>query len=66
MAKTTRLQIRIDPETKTRADELFDSVGLNTSSAVNLFIQQALRIGGLPFNVETDPANKSADKKVRS
>ncbi len=66
MAKTTRIQVRIDPETKSRADELFDSVGLNTSTAVNLFIQQALRVGGLPFNIESETADNLRSKKVRS
>lgn len=66
MAKTTRIQVRIDPETKSRADELFDSVGLNTSTAVNLFIQQALRVGGLPFNIESETTENLRAKKVRS
>lgn len=66
MAKTTRIQVRIDPETKSRADELFDSVGLNTSTAVNLFIQQALRVGGLPFNIESETTDNFRAKKVQS
>lgn len=49
---TTPTQIRIDTEIKTQANTLFHELGLDMSSAVNLFLHQCVLRGGLPFAVE--------------
>ncbi len=49
---TAPTQIRIDKETKQQASELFATLGLDMSSAVNLFLRQCILHGGLPFAVE--------------
>ena len=48
---TTPTQIRIDADIKKQAMDLFSSLGLDMSSAVNLFLHQCV-LGGLPFSVE--------------
>lgn len=45
-------QIRIDADVKAQTTELFSQLGLDMSSAVNLFLRQCLLHGGLPFAVE--------------
>ncbi len=49
---TAPTQIRIDSEIKKKANELFSSIGLDMSTAVNLFLYQCVLRGGLPFRVE--------------
>lgn len=49
---TTPTQIRIDANIKKQATELFKGLGLDMSSAVNLFLYQCVLRGGLPFSVE--------------
>ena len=49
MAKTANLNIRIDPETKSQAEELFKNFGLTVSDAINVFLHQSLLYGGIPF-----------------
>ena len=49
---TTPTQIRIDSDVKKKAIDLFDHLGLDMSSAVNIFLHQCVLRGGLPFNVE--------------
>lgn len=49
---TTPTQVRIDSDIKTAATELFSSLGLDMSGAVNLFLHQCVLRGGLPFAVE--------------
>lgn len=49
---TSPTQIRIDTEIKAQANALFASLGLDMSSAVNLFLHQCVLRGGLPFAVE--------------
>ena len=48
---TAPTQIRIDAETKQQAMALFNELGLDMSSAVNLFLHQCILRGGLPFAV---------------
>ena len=54
---TTPTQIRIDSDIKKQANELFSSLGLDMSTAVNLFLYQCVLRGGLPFNVEQPKYN---------
>ncbi len=49
---TAPTQIRIDSEIKKQASELFSTLGLDMSSAVNLFLHQCVLRGGLPFAIE--------------
>ena len=49
---TVPTQIRIDADIKKQANVLFSNLGLDMSSAVNLFLYQCVLRGGLPFQVE--------------
>ncbi len=67
MAKTANINIRIDPETKTKVEQLFSKFGITVTDAVNIFLHQSLLVGGLPFevkqpeyNAETEAAMKEA------
>ena len=62
MGKSSYLTIRIDPAVKSEATELFNSLGLTTTAAVTVFLQQALNVGGLPFKVE-GPINQTKQAK---
>ena len=57
----TNINIRIDADKKLKAQELFSSLGLDMTTAINLFIQQSLEFNGIPFtirkyNAETEAA----------
>ena len=49
---TVPTQIRIDEDLKKQAAELFLQLGLDMSSAMNIFLKQCVLHEGLPFNVE--------------
>ncbi len=49
---TVPTQIRIDEKVKKQANELFGELGMDMSSAVNIFLRQCILRGGLPFTVE--------------
>ena len=64
---TTSMTIRMDPEIKKESQELFRSLGLDMTTAINLFLRQSLMHRGLPFevrqprfNAETESAMKEA------
>lgn len=46
---STNVNIRIDIETKKEAEELFDSLGIKMTTAINIFLKQAIREKGIPF-----------------
>lgn len=49
---TIPTQIRIDEHVKKEASELFDLLGLDMSSAINMFLNQCVLRGGIPFSIE--------------
>jgi len=50
-----QVNIRIDDDLKNRADELFGEMGMNMSTAVNIFVRQTVRQGAIPFEITTKP-----------
>ena len=48
---TVPTQIRIDENLKKQATELFSQLGMDMSSAMNMFLRQCVMRGGLPFEV---------------
>jgi len=63
MAETTNLNIRIDKELKEQAEVFFSELGLNMSSAFNIFVRQSLRQGKIPFELSliADPFYSSTN-----
>lgn len=49
---TVPTQVRIDEDLKKQAVELFNQLGMDMSSAMNIFLRQCVMRGGLPFPVE--------------
>ena len=49
MATKGNMTLRIEPELKKQAADLFQSLGMDLSTATGIFYRQALRYHGLPF-----------------
>lgn len=66
MAETTNLNIRIDKELKEQAEIFFNELGLNMSSAFNIFVRQSLRQGKIPFelSIVADPFYSQSNMEV--
>lgn len=54
---TANVSIRMDADLKAAAEVLFEELGMNLSTAFNIFVRQSLREGGLPFSVTTETPN---------
>ena len=52
---TSNMTIRIDSELKKEAEELFSDLGMNLTTAVNVFFRQAVRRQQLPFSIGRYP-----------
>lgn len=46
--------IRIDPEVKKQAGEVFDQIGIGMSAAINTFLKAVVREGAMPFDLKPD------------
>ena len=55
---TTNISIRMDADLKAQADALFSELGMNLTTAFNIFVRQAVREGGIPFDVSLNKPNK--------
>ena len=49
------IQVRVDDSMKAEADSLFSALGLDTSTAVRMFLAAALYNNGIPFAVKRTP-----------
>ena len=57
MANTALIQVRIDEETKQKADSLFNDLGFDTPTAIRIFLNQSIRREGMPFEVAKPAPN---------
>ena len=55
MAQST-ITARVDEKDKARFDAFCSNVGLNTSTAINLFVKAVLREKRIPFEIAQAPA----------
>ena len=53
----TSMNIRMDPKVKSQAQELFSELGIDMTTAVNIFLRQAIRTRSIPFIVTADVPN---------
>ena len=55
---TTNISIRMDSDLKAQADTFFNELGMNISTAFNIFVRQALREGKIPFEISLNQPNR--------
>lgn len=51
---TTNLNIRTDKEIKEAAEKIYSSLGLNMTTAINMFLRASIRESGIPFDLKLD------------
>ena len=57
MAKTDTIHLRVDPVLKANAEALLTQLGISTTEAINIFLNQVVLNGGLPFEVKLPQYN---------
>lgn len=60
MAKSTtsNISIRMDSNLKAAAEALYEELGMNLSTAFNIFVRQSLRERGIPFKITEGTPSK--------
>jgi len=51
MAKSVNINIRVDSELKRKAESVYAELGMNLSTALNVFLRASVRSNGLPFDL---------------
>ncbi len=51
---TTNLNIKTDKEIKEQAEIIFSELGLNMTTAINMFLKTIVRENGIPFELKLD------------
>ena len=63
--KTSTIHLRIEPEIKADIDKLLGRLGISTTDAINIFLNQVILTGGLPFPVKIPRLNKETLAALR-
>ena len=61
MANTPTTTMRLDLEIKDEALQVLEPLGLNLTSAVNIFLKAVIREKGLPFEVKEKALRTQAE-----
>ena len=58
MVNTVNFSVRMDSNLKDQCESLYSELGMTLTTAINVFLRQSLRVGGLPFSVRIEQPNK--------
>ena len=56
-----QISLRVDDEVKKNAEKTFDAIGLNMSTAINIFLKAVVRENRIPFELSADPFNSETN-----
>ena len=61
-----QVNIRLDDNLKEKADNLFEEMGLNMTTAINMFIRQVIKRGEIPFKITAniDPFYSESNMRI--
>ena len=52
------MSMRLDSEVKEQVQQVFNNLGMDMTTAINIFLRQAIQYQGLPFDVRLDENRK--------
>lgn len=64
MPNTTNINIRVDEDVKKKAEAIFSELGLNLSTAMNIFLKYSVRYGGIPFDLRIEKPNSETQAAI--
>ena len=59
---SANINIRVDRDVKNKAQEIFFDLGLDMTSAVNIFLRQVIRKNGIPFDLVSEKTQPKTPK----
>ncbi len=55
---TTNFSVRLDSNLKKQSEAMYNQLGVNLTTAINVFLRKSLSVGGFPFDVRMEEPNK--------
>ncbi len=55
---TTNFSVRLDNDLKKQSEAMYGELGINLTTAINVFLRKSLVVGGFPFDVKLEEPNK--------
>ena len=55
---TTSMTIRLDSSIKKQAQKIYSELGIDMTTAINVFLRQSIRSKGFPFDVNLETPNR--------
>lgn len=52
--EATNFTLRLDSDVKKECEAIFSALGMNLTTAINIFLRKSISVGGIPFNVRLD------------
>lgn len=65
MNNMTNLNVRVDATLKQESDMLFKDLGLNMSTAINMFLTKCVKTASIPFEIKNPKPSKELKRALR-
>lgn len=52
--ETKNFSVRLDSDLKKKSEALYSELGINLTTAINVFLRKSLAVGGFPFDVRME------------
>ncbi len=62
---SSTITVRVDDKVKKDACNIFNEVGMDMSTAINIYLKQVIRVNGIPFPVSAEVPNDKTLKAIR-
>ena len=56
-----QVSFRVDDDIKKKAERTFDDIGINMSTAINIYLKAVVRENRIPFELSADPFYSDAN-----
>lgn len=68
---TSTIQVRVDEELKEKSENLFKELGTDTTTAIRMFLTQAIQYNGFPFEIrknteQKNPYSPMSEKEIQN
>ena len=65
LVKDTNFNMRINRQKKERLEALYSTLGMTLPEAVNIFFENSLLVGGIPFDVRIPKFNSETETAIQ-
>ena len=62
---SSTITVRVEDKVKKESSDIFKEVGMDMSTAINVFLKQVIRSNGIPFPVSADVPNATTLESIR-